>query len=283
MNQFVFTASLAAFSSLLALSLCETGMAAFLLASGACGWAFTSALIPKISHFMHKKHIFGLDINKRGSKEGEKEIPECVGFAAAVAFTVIGMVVTLILRLWSSPVLLTMHIAVFTTIFGTILLGFADDMLDLPWRYKLLFPFFIVLPLVCVYSGPTSVYVIAPFSYLFGSRLELSHLYLLYITLLGIYQTNTINIYAGINGLEVGQSIVAACGMLLYFYTSGLLQGSASDYHYSIYLLVTFLGTTVALMRFNAYPARIFIGDTFCYFAGIVLAVASIWGSLPVT
>ena len=102
------------------------------------------------------------------------------------------------------------------------LLGFADDMLDLPWRYKLVFPLFIVMPLVCVYDGPTHVAVIAPFSYILGPSLELSYLYLAYITLLGIYFTNTINIYAGINGLEVGQSIIAASGMLLYFFVDSL-------------------------------------------------------------
>lgn len=166
---------------------------------------------------MLKKRIFGLDINKKGSKAGEKEIPECVGFAAAVAFGMIGMGATLVLRMYSSAENLTTHIAIFTTIFGTILLGFADDMLDLPWRYKLLFPFFIVLPLVCVYTGITHVEVIWPFSAIIGERIELGYVYLLYVTLLGIYQTNTINIYAGINGLEVGQSIVAASGMLIYF------------------------------------------------------------------
>lgn len=191
----------------------------------------------------------------------------------------IGMVVTLILRLSSTPDNLSMHIAIFTTIFGTILLGFADDMLDLPWRYKLLYPFFIVLPLACVYTGITHVEVIPPFSWVLGEKIELSYVYLLYITLLGIYQTNTINIYAGINGLEVGQSIVAACGMLLYFFLSATTAGSYNQYIYSTYLLVTFLGSTVSLMRFNAYPASIFIGDTFCYFAGIILAIAAIWGT----
>jgi UDP-N-acetylglucosamine--dolichyl-phosphate N-acetylglucosaminephosphotransferase len=47
---------------------------------------------------------------------------------------------------------------------GTILLGFADDMLDLPWRYKLIFPFFIIIPTVSCYSGTTSVILPYPFS-----------------------------------------------------------------------------------------------------------------------
>lgn len=195
----------------------------------------------------------------------------------------IGMALTLLLKWWSSPENMGMHIAVFVTIFGTILLGFADDMLDLPWRYKLIFPLFIVLPLICVYSGPTHVAVIPPFSLIIGPSLELSYLYLLYITLLGIYFTNTINIYAGINGLEVGQSIIAASGMLIYFFVSSLFSSNYSQYTYSTYLLVTFLGSSVALMRLNAYPARIFIGDTFCYFSGIILAIAAIWGKNPIT
>ena len=108
---------------------------------------------------------------------------------------------------------------------GTILLGFADDILDLQWRYKLLFPFLIILPLVSIYSGPTNFAVIFPFSTVFGRQLELGPLYLLYITFLSIYKTNTINIMAGINGLEVGQSMVAASAMLLYFAISIFIKG----------------------------------------------------------
>lgn len=38
-----------------------------------------------------------------------------------------------------------------------VLLGFADDVLDLPWRYKLLLPTIASLPLLCTYSGVTTV------------------------------------------------------------------------------------------------------------------------------
>lgn len=134
------------------------------------------------------------------------------------------------------------------------------------------------MPLVSIYSQSTSIEVISPFSWILGNTIELGPVYYLYMTLLGIYQTNTINIYAGINGLEVGQSIIAASGMLIYFAVRCLLVDEIGIYEYSIYLLVTFLGASLALMKLNAYPAKIFIGDTFCYFAGIVLALASIWG-----
>jgi UDP-N-acetylglucosamine--dolichyl-phosphate N-acetylglucosaminephosphotransferase len=38
----------------------------------------------------------------------------------------------------------------------------------------------------------------------FGTVVNLSFLYYIYMAMLGIFATNSINIYAGINGLEVG-------------------------------------------------------------------------------
>jgi UDP-N-acetylglucosamine--dolichyl-phosphate N-acetylglucosaminephosphotransferase len=84
------------------------------------------------------------------------------------------------------------------------LLGFCDDVMDLPWRYKLLLPFCASLPLVIVYSGPTGIVVPIPFREYLGMVLELGVLYRIYMAMLAIFCTNAINIYAGINGIEVG-------------------------------------------------------------------------------
>jgi len=43
-----------------------------------------------------------------------------------------------------------------------VLLGFADDVLDLPWRYKLLLPTIASLPLLCTYTGATTVLLPRP-------------------------------------------------------------------------------------------------------------------------
>jgi UDP-N-acetylmuramyl pentapeptide phosphotransferase/UDP-N-acetylglucosamine-1-phosphate transferase len=50
------------------------------------------------------------------------------------------------------------HSALLSICFMTFL-GFSDDVLDLPWRYKLLLPTVATLPLLCAYSGSTSVLV----------------------------------------------------------------------------------------------------------------------------
>jgi len=39
------------------------------------------------------------------------------------------------------------------------------------------------------------------------------------------------------------------------------------------------LGSSLALLKKNAYPSQVFIGDTFCYFSGIVLCLAAIIGT----
>lgn len=47
---------------------------------------------------MLKAKIFGYDLNKKGSEAGEVKIPECIGFAAAVSFCIIGGISTVLLR-----------------------------------------------------------------------------------------------------------------------------------------------------------------------------------------
>jgi UDP-N-acetylglucosamine--dolichyl-phosphate N-acetylglucosaminephosphotransferase len=96
---------------------------------------------------------------------------------------------------------------------------------------------------------------------------------MLYMGLLAVFCTNAINIYAGINGLEAGQSFVIACAIL----TLNLLElssgGPTSGNHaFSAMLLLPFIGVTIGLLRYNWYPARVFVGDTYCYFAGVTFA-----------
>ena len=42
-------------------------------------------------------------------------------------------------------------------------LGFTDDVLEWPWRYKLMMPSVASLPLLCCYEGSKSVVVPIPF------------------------------------------------------------------------------------------------------------------------
>lgn len=84
------------------------------------------------------------------------------------------------------------------------LLGFIDDVIDLKWRHKLIVPTFATLPLLVAYKGATSIIVPKHLRFLFGNLIDLGILYKMYMGSLAVFCTNSINIYAGINGLEVG-------------------------------------------------------------------------------
>jgi len=60
-----------------------------ILLAALCCWAITNYLIPKLSQYMLKAEVFGYDINKKGSEQGEKKIPECIGYACAIGFVIV--------------------------------------------------------------------------------------------------------------------------------------------------------------------------------------------------
>ena len=49
-----------------------------------------------------------------------------------------------------------------------------------------------------------------------GKIVELGLFFMIYMALLAVFCTNAINIYAGINGLEAGQSLVIGVGILVF-------------------------------------------------------------------
>lgn len=47
--------------------------------------------------------------------------------------------------------------------------------------------------------------------------------------------------------------------------------------------MIPFIGVTLGLLKYNWYPASVFVGDTFCYFAGMTFAVIGIHGHFSKT
>ena len=95
--------------------------------------------------------------------------------------------------------------------------------------------------------------------------IDLGVLYYVFMGMLAVFCTNAINILAGINGLEVGQSVVIAASVALFNLRE--LDGVLGHYHkFSLYFLFPYLATSLPLLYYNWYPSRVFPGDTFCYF-----------------
>jgi UDP-N-acetylglucosamine--dolichyl-phosphate N-acetylglucosaminephosphotransferase len=108
------------------------------------------------------------------------------------------------------------------------------------------------------------------------------------MALFAVFCSNSINILAGVNGIEVGQSLVIACLImlndLLYLLPSTPYPHPATDSHlFSVYMLLPFIGVSLALLMHNWYPSKVFVGDTYCYFAGMVFATDGILGHFSKT
>ena len=172
-----------------------------------------------------------------------------------------------------------------------IILGILDDSFDMRWRHKFFIPAFAALPMLGLYFvdfGVTHVVVPLPLRPYLGDLIELGGIYYLYMAAISIFCPNCINILAGINGIEVGQSLVIACLIVLndmLYLRPGVHQPHpAADSHlFSIYLLLPFIGVSLALLKQNWCPAKVFVGDTYCYFAGMVFAVVGILGHFSKT
>lgn len=177
------------------------------------------------------------------------------------------------------------------TIATTIILGVLDDSFDMRWRHKFFIPAFAALPMLGLYFvdfGVTHVVVPLPLRASFGDLVDLGGFYYVYMAAVSIFCPNCINILAGVNGIEVGQSVVIGLLIILndLLYLSPSLHQphpAAESHLFSIYLLLPFIGVSLALLKHNWYPAKVFVGDTYCYFAGMVFAVVGILGHFSKT
>eukprot|EP01069_Polyplicarium_translucidae_P006256 Polyplicarium_translucidae@DN2930_c0_g1_i1.p1 len=249
-------------------------------------------LVPSFAVKLRDKGLWGVDLNKAKPKEGEDQprIPESLGIVPASVFAVCAISSQLLFS--SDPSKLLEYNAGLVAIVFMTFLGFADDVIDLRWRYKMILPFFAALPLAVSYKGGTFMLVphwLRPFvGGVEASAVDLGIWYYLYMIAVSIFFTNAINIYAGLNGLEVSQSLVACAAVILHnllelFRLSGDGDGLKSHHLFSLLLSLPFFSCNLALLTFNWYPSRVFVGDSFTYFAGTYFSVVGILGHLSKT
>ncbi|PNY28693.1 UDP-N-acetylglucosamine-dolichyl-phosphate N-acetylglucosaminephosphotransferase [Tolypocladium capitatum] len=169
------------------------------------------------------------------------------------------------------------------------LLGIGDDLFDIRWRHKWWIPGLASIPLLVVYFvdfDVTSVVIPVQLQPYLGELFDLGVLYYVYMACVAMFCPQSINMLAGINGIEVSQCVVVALLLAfndcLYLFTP--YPHPATDSHlFSLYLLLPWIGVSCALLCHNWYPAKVFVGDTYCYFSGMVFAVVGILGHFSKT
>lgn len=254
------------------------------------GFIITMRLIPGLKDMFIKANLFGIDM----SKVSKIKVPEAQGVICGAVYLIVMFIfipIPFYEYLTAREVLkFPFHeyvefLAALLSICCMIFLGFADDVLDLRWRHKLLLPTIASLPLLMVYLVTFDLTVIVvpqPLRGLLGFKIDIGILYYLYMGMLAVFCTNAINIVAGINGIEAGQSLVIALSAIVFNIIE--INGEFRDAHVnSLYFLLPFTGVCSALLYYNWYPSRVFVGDTFCYFSGMTFAVVAIMGHFSKT
>lgn len=254
------------------------------------GFVATLTLIPAFHGHFIAARLCGQDLNKTT----RQQIPESQGVISGAVFLIIlfCFIPFPFLNCFVEEQCKAFPHHEFVALIGALLaiccmifLGFADDVLNLRWRHKLLLPTAASLPLLMVYFtnfGNTTIVVPKPFRPILGLHLDLGILYYVYMGLLAVFCTNAINILAGINGLEAGQSLVISASIIVFNLVE--LEGDYRDDHvFSLYFMIPFFFTTLGLFYHNWYPSQVFVGDTFCYFAGMTFAVVGILGHFSKT
>ncbi|OGD16417.1 hypothetical protein A2V47_03885 [Candidatus Atribacteria bacterium RBG_19FT_COMBO_35_14] len=147
-----------------------------------------------------------------------------------------------------------------------LLLGVVDDIVDLSPKHKFIIQMVPALIVIIYNSDLINSFIV--------NQLKIFDLlgYLLYPILIFwiVGVTNSINLIDGLDGLACGISLIA----LVTFLILGLRQNLEALGLISIALT----GSMLAFLKFNFYPAKIFLGDSGSTFAGFMLAsIGALW------
>ncbi len=152
-----------------------------------------------------------------------------------------------------------------------IILGIFDDIYEINPKMKLIGQ--IIAALIIVIGGKIQLnFINTPF----GEEIHFGYLAIPLTVLWIVGITNAINLIDGLDGLAGGVSTIALLTI------SGMAAFKIGDMFVALIALVL-AGSTLGFLKFNFYPAKIFMGDTGAMFLGFMISVLSLMGFKNVT
>ncbi|MBR3785365.1 MAG: undecaprenyl/decaprenyl-phosphate alpha-N-acetylglucosaminyl 1-phosphate transferase [Firmicutes bacterium] len=210
--------------------------------------------------------IGAVDIPKDGRRMHTKAMPRFGGLAIFV-----GTMGSLIIYAGSHDKVLPVIIG------GTLiyLLGVADDLMNLPAKFKFLAQTGVA---VLMYSMGLRITLITNF---FGEgALHFGSVVCFIVTVLWIVGiTNTINLIDGLDGLAAGLAAIASLSIAYVAYIHGDKYGMLVV----CLAMMCLAGSCAGFLPFNFHPAKTFMGDGGSLFLGFMIAVLSVVGPLKKT
>ncbi|OPY56447.1 MAG: putative undecaprenyl-phosphate N-acetylglucosaminyl 1-phosphate transferase [Pelotomaculum sp. PtaU1.Bin035] len=154
-----------------------------------------------------------------------------------------------------------------------VLLGFIDDTRGVSPRMKLAGQ--IVAACAVVPFGLRVDFLTNPFS----TELIALGLLSVPVTVLWLVSvTNAVNLIDGLDGLAGGTSFIALLTLAAAVWIETGRTGGSQGQEDAIVLALVFAGAVFGFLRYNFYPARIFLGDSGSMYLGYNVAVLAIMG-----
>lgn len=154
------------------------------------------------------------------------------------------------------------------------LIGLLDDILDLPARVKLsgqiiscliLFAFNVKIEFVTDFIAGEGLVALGLFTY------PLTMLWIVGIT-------NTVNLVDGVDGLAGGIVFIAMATLLAVRILHPHTHDETAIANVMV-LSAALMGALIAFLKFNVFPASIFMGDSGAYFLGFMMSALAVIGA----
>lgn len=239
-------------------------MGTLILVSFLCAAVVSLFSFPLVIPRLKRAGIVGKDMNK----PGQPEVAEMGGLVTAAGFSA-GILLIVALKTFTqqfNAINLQYLLAALSTVLTAVLTGIFDDFVSLKQWVKTILPMFSALPLIAAKAGDTTIVI--PFV----GQMNFGIIYSLVFVPIGVaIAANGVNMLAGFNGLEVGMGLVGMTSLTIIAFHLGETT--------ALVILLSALGALLATLRYNWYPAKVFIGDAGTFSIGAIMASAVIIGN----
>jgi UDP-N-acetylglucosamine--dolichyl-phosphate N-acetylglucosaminephosphotransferase len=243
---------------------------AFVASFGAT-WLVSKVLLRKINFTSKVKK--GSDVVLKAVDRNKARLPlvgRMGGLAILFGFSFALLISLGLLRLNDAVTIL----AALTTVLLIGLLGLMDDLFKMRQIWRVILPGIAALPLVIISVGTTSLYV--PF---FGN-INFGIYYSFLLVPIGVIAVaNLINMLAGFNGLEAGTGVITNGAVAV----AGAYLAWTYPQSFAItapLIAISMVGACMAFLKYNWFPAKLFVENVGTYAIATALVAAVIIGNI---
>lgn len=236
-------------------------------------FAVVILFMPATIKMLQEAGMIGIDVHK----SEKPEIPKGGGFIILFAI-VFGILVVMGITTFQNIAKVPEGLlAALVSILMAGLIGLLDDTFDFRNRTKVVLPLVASIPMIAMSVGTPTMMI--PFI----GEINFGPFYaLLIVPLMMTFIVDSTNMYGGMNGLEVGLSVINSSSIILYVLVSPYVNGHMITTAQTDAGMVAaaLFGASLAFWYFNRFPAKVLPGDVGRLPLGAAMASALILGNM---